>query len=138
MDVPGWVSRYVGIPFVDHGRRPEDGFDCWGLCQWVWREHFGIDVPSYTETYISTREEDEIARVLLAELPSTPWRPVARAEARPGDGVLLRVKGQPIHVGVFLGDERFLHADPRCGVVLDRLTSAWWERRLLGLYRYTA
>lgn len=136
MSAPAWVAQYVGIPFVEHGRTPASGFDCWGAARWIWEHHFDIRVPSYTETYLSTGEGEEVAQVLRAELPLTPWRPIPRAEAQPGDGLLFRIKGYPTHVGVFLDGEQFVHADPRAGVVVDRLTTLWWERRLLAVYRY--
>jgi len=134
--LPPWVARYVGIPFVEHGRTPAEGLDCWGLCRLVWKEHFGIEVPSYTETYRTTREGEEVARALRSELPATPWRTIPRAEARLGDGLLFRLAGYPMHVGLFLEGDQFLHADPRAGTVIDRLSAPWWERRLLGVYRY--
>lgn len=137
MDIPAWAAQYIGIPFVAHGR-DLTGWDCWGCVRWIWREHYGIDVPSYDETYTTPHDVRVIGAVLGRELPLTPWRAVALAEAQPGDGLLFLLKGHPTHVGVLVAPDRFLHADPRAGTCIDRISAAWWVRRFRGAYRYTA
>lgn len=134
-DIPAWAAQYIGIPFVAHGR-DITGWDCWGLCRHVWREHYGIEVPSYDETYVTPNDVREISAVLGRELPDTPWRPIPIAQAQPGDGLLFLLKGSPTHIGILVAGDRFLHADPTVGTCIDRLSAAWWERRLVSAYRY--
>ncbi len=133
--IPAWVADLIGTPFLERGRTRADGFDCWGLAREVWR-HYGIEVPSYAEAYQVTSDRDEIARLLNTELPKTPWREIPATEAAPGDGVLFRIAGQPLHVGVLVAPGFFLHTDRQTGAVVDRLQAPRWARRVVGIYRY--
>jgi len=137
-----WAASYVGIPFQTGGAT-RAGCDCWGLAIMAYREVFGIDLLSYAAEYDSLNCR-VLAQVVAGHLPVSPWRQVPTAEMAIGDGLLFRVVGQPVHVGLFVGDGRFLHAPaPRDegrtdGIesCIDRLESPRWARRLLGVYRY--
>jgi cell wall-associated NlpC family hydrolase len=128
-----WAGDYVGIPFKTGGS-DRRGCDCWGLLGLVYREVFGITVPLYDDQYDSLNVH-VLARVVAENLPDSRWRPVPTAT--PGDGLLMRVLGQEVHVGIAVGDRRFLHAavglDESC---IERLDSPKWARRQLGTYRY--
>lgn len=41
-----WACRYIGKKWVSGARGP-DTFDCWGLLWWIYKEHLGIELPSY-------------------------------------------------------------------------------------------
>lgn len=131
--IPEWAGQYVGLPWKDKGR-DRDGVDCWGACYLVWREQYGRDVPSFTEVYATAEDAEAIAAVVALELSS--WEPVDRAQVRDGDAVLLRIVGLPVHVGVMLDGDAFLHAVPGIGTVKSHLDSARWERRFLGCWRH--
>jgi cell wall-associated NlpC family hydrolase len=128
-----WAGVYVGIPFKTGGH-DRLGCDCWGLLALIYEEVFGITVPLYSDQYDSLNVQ-VLARVVADNLPASRWRQVP--VAIPGDGLLLRVLGQEVHVGISVGDRRFLHAavglDESC---IERLDSPKWARRLLGTYRY--
>jgi len=131
-----WAAAYIGIPFRTGGRS-RDGADCWGLYSLVYREVFGIELPSYADEYETVRDGAQLARVVGTNLPRSPWRLVPDAVIAPGDGLLLRVAGQPVHVGCAVGDERFLHVlSSMTESCIERLASPRWNRRLLGVYRY--
>ena len=89
------ASRYIGTPYVWGGESLEEGgFDCSGLMQHVYAQ-LGVDLP---------RVSRDQARV---------GEPVASiAEARPGD---LLAFGEPVtHIGMYVGNNQYLHA-PRRG-----------------------
>lgn len=133
---PGWVAKYVGIPFLECGR-DRAGVDCWGLLALVMREQFHVAVPSYAERYRSGAELAELATLLEGERPSQPWRRLDASEAvRPGDAVHLRIEGLPVHVGVICAPPWFLHTAQTVGTVVDRLDALRWTRRTLGRYRH--
>ncbi len=46
MPVPLWAGRYIGLPFMTHGR-DRSGLDCWGLARLVMAEQLGRALPSY-------------------------------------------------------------------------------------------
>lgn len=130
-----WAASYVGIPFQTGGRE-RTGADCWGLLSIAYREVFGIALPSYAAHYDSLNR-DVLADVVQTHLPSSPWRVIPPETMVIGDGLLFRVAGQPVHVGLFVGDGRFLHTlDHLTESCIERLAAPRWHRRLLGAYRY--
>jgi len=126
-------APYIGLPFVEHGRA-RGGVDCWGLVRLILHEQFGLDVPSYTESYTTTQEGAEIAALIVRE--SVGWPEVLLAAAQPGDVLILRIMGQPWHCGMVIESPYFLHADRTMGTVRDRWDSLLWSRRILGVHRH--
>ncbi len=94
------AMRYLGVPYVYGGGGP-NGFDCSGLVQYVFRK-FGVNLTHYTVTQAQA------------------GRPVSRAELRPGDVIFFGENGGSgflYHVGIYVGDNSFIHA-PHTGDVV--------------------
>jgi len=83
------AMQMMGTPYRYGGSTPE-GFDCSGLVQYAYRSA-GLRVPR------TTREQ------LAASAP------VRLGEAAPGDLLFFQGKTSS-HVGIYLGDGRFVHA----------------------------
>lgn len=117
----------IGTPFIDGGRDKETGLDCWGLAREMFRRQ-GIDVPDY---HISAMRTAEIAQEMNAE--EMDW--LRLDEPEEGCLVLLRLDAGvwANHVGICLGDGRFIHAYSSAGACIDRL--ARWRSRIVGFYR---
>jgi cell wall-associated NlpC family hydrolase len=106
----------VGKPYGWGGTGPER-FDCSGLALYVYRQ-LGIALP----------------RVSL-EQASTGMH-VERSELKPGDLVFFSLRSAFDHVGIFLGNNRFVHAPRRQEPVrVDNLDDAWWNRAYRGARR---
>ena len=131
-----WAGQYIGLRFSEHGRIRQDGVDCWGLARLIWQEQFGLAVPSYVDAYESTLAEDQLGRLVRGELG--PWRPVAGGQEQPGDGVLIRMRGQPMHVAVVAGGGRMVHVEQGIDSVLEVYGDRRWRHRVLGFYRHEA
>ena len=128
---PAWCADYVGLPFKSLGRT-RAGLDCWGLVHVVYREAFGIEVPRYGE-YADAYDIEEVGALVRGEIV-TRWREVS--PERLGDVVLLRVRGQPCHVGVTVAHGKFLHAFEGTRSCVERYDGLKWSRRIMGFYRY--
>jgi cell wall-associated NlpC family hydrolase len=90
------AAYYIGIPYVWAGDRPSTGFDCSGYVAFVFRQH-GVDLPHYSG--------------YQAEM----GYPVSLDQIQPGDLVAF---GNPVHhVGIYIGDDLFIHA-PRTNDVV--------------------
>jgi cell wall-associated NlpC family hydrolase len=107
----------VGARYRWGGERPETGFDCSGLMRHVLKS-VGIELP---------RTSAEQARI-GESVPRDPTRLI------PGD-ILTFGRGSRIsHVGIYIGDGRYVHASSRRGYVTeDRIAnlvqrgSTWWK-----------
>ena len=131
--VPGWVADYIGLPYVPRGRTRE-GVDCWGLLELVWREQFRRELPTYDGTHWDGAATiRDVARGAAAY--SAQFKQVARGTERLGDGVLLRLRGAPIHVGLVVASGTMLHVEEATASCIESYNSFQWNKRILGFYR---
>ncbi|MDX9803918.1 MAG: NlpC/P60 family protein [Dehalococcoidales bacterium] len=123
----------IGIPFVDGGRDPTTGLDCWGLFI-VARRCFGFLTPDYAISCFATDLIDNaVAQAVLDQ-----WYPIKTPY--PGCGVAMRTDaGCPEavqHFGVYVGNNRFLHTLAKTGAIQTRLDDRYFGRKIVGYYRY--
>lgn len=113
------VLASIGVDYRFGGSSHATGFDCSGLVAHVFREGYGITLPRNTVGQ------------------SQAGRPVSAEELQPGDLVFYNTLNRPFsHVGIYLGDGRFIHA-PKTGsaVRIETLKSDYWSRRWNGARR---
>lgn len=133
MPVPIWAARYIGLPFLDHGR-DRAGLDCWGLVRLAVGEQFNISLPAFLGEYKTSIDTASIAA--LVEREALLWMPVRPSEERLGDVIVLRLKGQPVHVGLVLGDMQMLHVEQGVDSAIEKYSSPRWKDRIYRFYRY--
>ena len=75
IELPDWVSAYVGLPFKEGGRH-RDGLDCYGLLRLVINERFGGTVPEYEGIAYRPGEDRGLLAALMDERIRL-WRPIA-------------------------------------------------------------
>lgn len=105
----------LGTPYRWGGTSPDSGFDCSGLVNYVFRTTLGIELPRVSRDMASNGEK------------------VERAALAAGDLVFFGRRGKRVdHVGIYLGDGRFVHA-PRTGrdVTVSSLDTGYWAGRFL-------
>lgn len=104
--------RQIGVPYR-YGGTDSSGFDCSGLVHFAWAAA-GRNIPRTTGT-------------LWARL-----KPVSRKSLRTGDVLFFRIDGKMSHVGLYLGDGRFVHA-PSTGreVTVAALDSPFYRKAFI-------
>ncbi len=108
----------LGAPYRAGGERP-GGFDCSGLIHYSYRQA-GVPLPRSVAGLRTTTRE------------------IAAGQARAGDLVYFRDWLRTRHVGLYLGDGRFIHAPSSGGRVrIDRLDDPYWRDRLRSVGRVT-
>lgn len=132
--IPAWTMQYLNIPFVDKGR-DRKGLDCYGLVRLVYQEQRMLTLPSYTESYTTTADLEEIQALAQREFLAR-WRPIPHEDARVFDGLVLRIDGDPIHFGLVLDDQWFLHTMRDIWSKPDRWKSLGWKHRVAQVMRY--
>jgi hypothetical protein len=114
------AMHYLGTPYQYGGSSPATGFDCSGLVQYAYAQE-GIRLPR-----VAADQFDVGVRV-------------SRQDLRPGDAVFFAdPNGYVHHVGLYIGDGRFINA-PRTGedVKVDSLSEPYFAEQFAGARRYT-
>jgi len=111
----------LGARYRRGGTSTETGFDCSGFTRHVFETSLGLVLPRRAD-------EQAMAAGLVA---------VRREDLRPGDLVFFNsLKRTFSHVGIYLGDNRFIHS-PRPGknVRTDDMSFVYWAKRFTGARR---
>ena len=95
--VIAYASNFLGTPYVWGGSSPS-GFDCSGFTQYVYA-HFGISIGRTTFAQINDGVQ------------------VSKGNLQTGDLVFFGTAQNPHHVGIYIGNNTYMHA-PRTGDVL--------------------
>ena len=113
---------HLGTPYRAGGLSPRTGFDCSGLVAYVYRQGAGLALP---------RNTFDLSRL---------GEPVERAALRAGDLVFYNTQRREYsHVGIYLGEDRFIHAPASGGEVrVEDLRAGYWMRRYDGARRIIA
>jgi cell wall-associated NlpC family hydrolase len=116
----------IGLPFADGGRGPNK-YDCWGLVREVYRR-FGVNLPDYP---ISAWDTVKIGDKMAQE--KRAWLEVKKPLPIPALVVIQMTCGSwANHVGVYIGENRFIHAYAKTGIVIDRIKN--WQSSIAGFY----
>jgi cell wall-associated NlpC family hydrolase len=112
---------YVGIRYRRGGQSPETGFDCSGFVSHVFREAVGLILPHN------------------AKAMSRSGDVVRKNELQPGDLVFFNTMRRAFsHVGIYLGDNRFIHSPAPGGEVrVEDMGSRYWKARFNGARRFS-
>jgi cell wall-associated NlpC family hydrolase len=95
------------------GKNPEAGLDCSGMVSYVFEKSVDLRLAGSAA---------DLAR---------KGKPVPAAELRPGDLVFFNTRNRPhSHVGIYIGDDRFVHAPNSRGKVrTESLKQGWFAAR---------
>lgn len=110
-------ERYEGTPY-QYGGTTARGFDCSGFIITAYREGLGQKLPRTTSQMLRYGDV------------------VQPGDVKPGDIVFFRIAGKDQHAGIYMGDNRFIHASTSSGVIMSELNGYYWKDRLSGARRF--
>ena len=110
-----YASTLIGVPYAAGGMSSR-GFDCSGYVKYVY-DHFGIDLPRTAAGQYNMGQK------------------VSSAEAKPGDFVAFRSGGHISHIGIYLGNGKFISATSSRGIAVDPVHGSYWGDKFLGFSR---
>jgi cell wall-associated NlpC family hydrolase len=109
--------RFLGVPYV-FGGTSTSGFDCSGYVQHVFAM-LGVSLPRTADA-----QYDAGRRI--------------KGGMRPGDLVFFQTyEPGPSHVGIYIGNNKFVHASSH-GVMISSLDDSYWRARYIGAKRLLA
>jgi cell wall-associated NlpC family hydrolase len=107
------AMQYLGVPYHWGGASPQTGFDCSGLVMYVFAQ-VGISLPHFAAAQYHY------------------GRAVARDQLEPGDLVFFDNLN---HVGIYIGNDQFIHAPHTGDVVRITSLSGWYDSHYVGARR---
>lgn len=126
---PGYLHRarelvvhalsLIGVRYKFGGNSPDSGLDCSGFVNYVFRETEGKQLP-----------RDAVAMSKVGDK-------VDSSDLQPGDLVFFNTRRRPYsHVGIYVGEERFIHAPSRGREVeVVSMADRYWRTRYNGARR---
>lgn len=117
-DVAVYALGLLGVSYKFGGSTPGTGLDCSGLVRYVFQEVTGVTLPR------------------TAKEMSGLGAKVGAGDLRPGDLVFFNTRRFAFsHVGIYLGENRFVHAPSRGSEVMITELSPYWQKHFNGARR---
>ncbi|MBX3007547.1 MAG: C40 family peptidase [Melioribacteraceae bacterium] len=112
------IIRYIDTPYK-YGGNSEDGIDCSGFTKNVFSSAVNIELPR------SAREQYQVGDKVEQE------------DLEFGDLVFFNTtkRSFPGHVGLYIGDNQFIHASRKLGVTISSFDEAYYSKRFVGARR---
>lgn len=113
--------QFQGTQYKRGGQSPDTGFDCSGYVRFVFKESYGQNLP---------RSAAEMAKL---------GEPIDLHSLQAGDLVFFNTRKRPnSHVGIYLGNQEFIHAPTRgASVRINRLDERYWSKSYEIARRYS-
>lgn len=112
------LFKYIGTNYNWGGCSP-GGFDCSGLVYWYYFNYLGKKIPRVSK--------DQFNRATK----------INKIFARPGDLIFFDtyLSGQVNHVGIYIGNNKFIHSGTSSNVSIQDINTPYWSKRLVDFGR---
>ncbi len=110
---------FLGVPYRRGGNTADSGFDCSGFIRAIYGQTVGLALPRRANEQAEATEK------------------IDKKDLQPGDLVFFNTMRRAYsHVGLYLGEGKFIHA-PRTGaeVRVEDMSASYWQRRFNGARR---
>lgn len=103
-------SIYKNTPYR-YGGTTKNGFDCSGFVLTVYKNAFQVPLP---------RATDQMQKL---------GKKVSKGKLVPGDLVFFRPSRKYQHVGIYVGNNLFMHSSTSKGVIKSKLSNPYWKKK---------
>jgi cell wall-associated NlpC family hydrolase len=112
------ARHFLGLPYRWGSMSERRGMDCSGLIKTVFAK-LNIELPRTSREQFHRGED------------------IALEEVQTGDLLFFSSDGRvPDHVGIYIGNQRFVHAEKKAGhVIITALNQPWYTRHFFGARR---
>ncbi|MGD8570707.1 MAG: NlpC/P60 family protein [Gammaproteobacteria bacterium] len=100
--------NWKGTPYRLGGMN-KNGIDCSGFVHVAFRDGLGMRIPRTTQTLASR------------------GYPIRKRQLKVGDLVFFKTGFGKHHVGIYIGNQQFIHASTSSGVMKSRLDNPYWS-----------
>ena len=111
-----FYKQWKGTPYR-YGGISKNGIDCSGFVYLAFRQLFEVNLPRMTESQRQVGIN------------------VQRKNLQVGDMVFFKTGKKVLHVGIYTGNDQFVHASTSIGVTKSSLSNQYWSPRFLGARR---
>lgn len=127
------AESWLGTPYRHQASFKNVGCDCLGLVRGIWRELYGcepVEASPYSQDWAECGGADE-----LFDAAKTHF--VEATEMTVGTLLVFRWKPEmpAKHLGIYVGNQRFIHAYERHSVIASPLVPSW-QKRIAGLFTF--
>lgn len=119
VDLYKYIENWWGTPYRNGGMT-QRGIDCSAFTQSLCASVYGLSLPR-----VAKEQKQYCSKISNDDLQE-------------GDLVFFNTRGGVSHVGIFLRNNKFVHASSSEGVVISDLNDPYWSRRYLGAGRPTS
>jgi len=103
-------TLYKGTPYK-FGGTTKSGFDCSGYVQKVYQDAFQTNLPRTTK---------EMSKV---------GKKISKSKLKIGDLVFFRPTSRYRHVGIYMGNDQFMHSSTSKGVIISDMNNVYWRKK---------
>src|SRR6186713_2640809 len=111
-----FIDDWYGTPYR-LGGTTKKGVDCSAFSQFLFASVYGLGIPR------TAREQYDLT-----------YR-ISRTELKEGDLIFFNTRGGISHVGVYLQNNKFVHASTSGGVMISDIFDEYWVRKFVGVGR---
>ena len=104
------ADLWSGTPHV-LGGTSRRGIDCSALVQTVYKDLLDVNLPR------TTAQQSKVGESVRPQ------------DVQVGDLVFYRINRRTRHVGIYVGDDEFMHASKSAGVTISSIDDAYWKKR---------
>ena len=111
-----FIDDWYGTPYR-LGGTTKKGIDCSAFSQFLFASVYGLSIPR------TAREQYSLTNR------------ISRTELKEGDLIFFNTRGGVSHVGIYLQNNKFVHASTSGGVMISDVFDEYWARKFVGTGR---